>query len=129
MTIIIQHYFFQSLSLYNHAGIPASQPFFSSEVQEHGYSDEGHDEHYQRISPAPFKLRHVFKIHAVNAGHEGKRHEYRRDNRQNFHHRVYSVADARKIDIEEAGEDVAECLDGFDDADGMIVDIPQINMH
>ena len=73
------------------------------------------------------KLRHVVKVHAIDASHKGQRDENTGHDRQYLHDLVLSVSYARQIDIHQAAGQLPIGLDHIYDLHTMIVDVAQIS--
>ena len=57
------------------------------------------------------QFRDVVEVHSVDAGDEGQGNEDRGDDRQHLHDLVHPVADAGKVEIHDAGQQVPLRLD------------------
>src|SRR5450830_410034 len=106
--------------------ISTLQPAFLSEICHHHLRLSDHKAPEHEIAVLPLQFRKVFEVHAVDPYQKGQRHEDCADHGQKLHHLVGAVADAGKVEIKHAGEQVAVCLYRIDYLNGVIVDIPEI---
>jgi len=103
------------------------KPLLAAEIGQHShYHKDNHSPNHE-VPPLPLQFGHVGKIHAVQADDKRKGDKNRRNNRQNFHDLIHAVADAGEIDIQHPGYHISESLDGVDNLDGVVVDIPQVD--
>ena len=77
------------------------QPFLPLEVDNHDNSNNYHGGPSRHVTPVPVKLRHIkraffgIEVHAVYPSNECEGNEYGGYDRQDLHHLVHPVADAR----------------------------------
>jgi hypothetical protein len=69
----------------------------------------------------------VLKVHPIDPRQKGQRDEDRGDDGQHLYHLVHPVAHYRQVEVEHPGENVPAGLDAVDDADGVVMDIPQVD--
>ena len=101
-------------------------PVFLTEQIKHESTGRNHDAYNYIIRIFPVKLRHIVKVHAVNARNQRQWNEDRCNGGKHAHDFIGPISDTGLVSLSKVPHEIPVGLEGFGNFHGIFIDIAEI---